>query len=92
MLVRAHDGQHPLGLGRVGGVFGTALHVGRVVVDLPKVFGIAVLERPEVVFTMRVIVWREGVELPHLGDNRLVVSCWQAPHALGQHDGDAEEG
>src|ERR1035437_7954423 len=62
VLVGAHDGEHARRNVRVGGVFGAAIHVEGVVIDLEEVGLSLDSEVAEVVLAVRVIVLREIAE------------------------------
>ena len=69
-----HDGENAHRLCGIGEVFGAELTGGGVVVvDLPENALGVVIDPPEIMLPVRVVVGREGVERPHLLEDRVAV-------------------
>ena len=58
-----HDSQDADRLGRIGRIFTAVHHVQGVVVDLPEYFLPVVFEGTEIMLSMRIVVFRETIEI-----------------------------
>src|SRR5579872_813806 len=85
ILAGEHDGEHPHGLGGVGGVLGMEGQTEIVVVDLPEHLLAVIVHRSEVVLAMGVVLFGEPPESPDFEQQITNGSRAELADAAGEH-------